>query len=76
MQEKALEHGLKISMPWEESALDMLIQSPKFVRSFAVDNVEEFARDNDYELITEGVVREQMESAGVGQFLKFFKRGD
>lgn len=76
VQDKAREHGLKISMPWEESALDMLLQSPKFVRGFAVDNVEDFAREQNYKLITEGVVREQMESAGVSKFLKFFKRGD
>lgn len=66
--EKARELGLKISMDWEEPALEQIAQAPKFVRKFAVGNVEDFAVENGYDLVTVAVVEEQMENAGMGRF--------
>jgi uncharacterized protein (DUF169 family) len=68
---KAKALGLKISMDWEEPALDLIVQAPKFVRKFAVGNVEDFAEENGYDCVTLTVVEEQMESSGMGRF----KRG-
>ena len=60
--------GLKISMDWEEEALDLVAAAPKFVRKFAVGNVEDYAGEQGYECVSVAVVEEQMESAGMGRF--------
>jgi len=66
--DKAAELGLKISMDWEEAALEMIAGAPKFVRKFAVGNVEDFAEEKGYDCVTVAVVEEQMENAGMGRF--------
>jgi uncharacterized protein (DUF169 family) len=68
--EKAIQLGLKISMDWEDEGLEMIAAAPKFVRKFAVGNVEDFATDKGYDCVTAAVVEEQMESAGMGRFRK------
>jgi uncharacterized protein (DUF169 family) len=66
--EKAKQLGLKISMDWEDEALEMIAQAPKFVRKFAVGNVEDFAEEKAYDCVTIAVVEEQMENSGMGRF--------
>ncbi|MEH6591369.1 MAG: DUF169 domain-containing protein [Halioglobus sp.] len=63
-------YGLLISMDWEEDALIAISKAPKFVRKMAITNVEDFAEENSYELITVAVVSEQAESAGMGKFMR------
>jgi uncharacterized protein (DUF169 family) len=62
----AAKAGLKTSMEWDDDAVAMVVKAPKFVRRFAVGNVEDFAAENGYDRVTGAVVREQMEAAGVG----------
>ncbi len=66
-------YGLVISRPWEEEALAMIARAPKFVRKFAVGNVEDFAEDKSYPVITAAVVREQADSVGMGKWLAMLK---
>ncbi len=66
--------GLAISMDWEADALDMVADAPKFVRGFAVGNVEDFAQQKSYTRITPSVVREQMDEAGAAKYLRMFRR--
>jgi uncharacterized protein (DUF169 family) len=66
--EKAKQLGLKISMDWDEEALELISEAPKFVRKFAVGNVEDFAEEKGYDCVTVAVVEEQMENAGMGRF--------
>lgn len=70
----AKEKGLKISMDWDKAAVDMVAKAPRFVRSFAVGNVEDYAQEHGHKLITEAVVKEQMENAGVAKYLKFLRK--
>ncbi|WP_372861676.1 DUF169 domain-containing protein [Spongiibacter sp.] len=67
----AKEKGLKISMNWECEAIELVARSPRFVRGFAVGNIEDFAESKGYTLITRAVIEEQMESSGAGKYLKF-----
>lgn len=69
----AKEKGLKISMDWEVEAVELVAKSPRFVRGFAVGNIEDFAEEKGYPLITRAVIEEQMESSGVGKYLKFLR---
>jgi len=62
----AAKAGLTVSMDWDDDAVEMVAKAPKFVRKFAVGNVEDFAAQNGYDRITGAVVKEQMEQAGVG----------
>ena len=62
----AAKAGLKVSMDWDDDAVEMVAKAPKFVRKFAVGNVEDFAAQNGYERVTGAVVKEQMDQAGVG----------
>ncbi len=71
--EKAKQLGLKISMDWEEAALEQIAAAPRFVRKFAVGNVEDFAEEKGYDCVTTAVVEEQMENAGMGRFRKAAK---
>jgi uncharacterized protein (DUF169 family) len=61
----AAKAGLKVSMDWDEDAVAMIAKAPKFVRKFAVGNMEDFASQNGYDRITGEVVKEQMAQAGV-----------
>ena len=70
----ARDKGLTISMEWDLDAIDQVATAPKFVRRFAVGNVEDFALEKGRERITIEVIREQMENAGVAKFMKFLKR--
>ena len=74
LAELAGSYGLTVSMDWQEDALEMVGQSPKFVRKFAVGNVEDFANEKGYTRITTAVVKEQMENAGIAKFMRFFKK--
>jgi uncharacterized protein (DUF169 family) len=67
---RARELGLKISMDWEDAALEMIAGAPAFVRKFAVSNVEDFAGEKGYDCVTVAVVEEQMENSGMGRFRK------
>lgn len=69
----AKEKGLKISMEWDEVAINMVAQAPRFVRGFAVGNIEDYAQDNGHSRVTEDVVKAQMENAGVSKYMKMFK---
>jgi uncharacterized protein (DUF169 family) len=62
----AAKAGLTVSMDWDDDAVAMVAKAPKFVRKFAVGNVEDFAEQNGYDRITAAVVQEQMDAAGVG----------
>ena len=64
LSEKA--RKLEVSMDWEDDALEMIAKAPSFVRKFAVGNVEDYAVEQGYDLVTAGVVQEQMDAAGVG----------
>ena len=63
-------YGLEISMPWEEEALAAVAKAPKFVRKMAVGNVEDFAEENNHELVTVAVVKAQADSVGMGKFMR------
>lgn len=67
-------YGLLISMPWDEEALATIARAPKFVRKFAVSNVEDFAEEKSYPLVTAAVVKEQAESVGMGKWLAMLKK--
>ena len=62
----AAKAGLKTSMEWDDAAVAMVAKAPRFVRRFAVGNLEDYAQQNGYDRVTEAVVREQMAAAGVG----------
>jgi uncharacterized protein (DUF169 family) len=62
----AAKAGLRTSMEWDDEAVAMVAKAPRFVRRFAVGNVEDFAEQNGYDRVTGAVVKEQMEAAGVG----------
>jgi Proto-chlorophyllide reductase 57 kD subunit len=53
-------------MEWDDEAVAMVAKAPRFVRRFAVGNLEDYAQQNGYDRVTEAVVREQMAAAGVG----------
>jgi len=72
--ELAKQLKLNISMDWDLDALEQVGDSPRFVRKFAVGNVEDFANEKGYERVTMAVVREQMENAGMAKMVKFLKK--
>ena len=53
------------SMEWDGEARALILKAPEGIIEFAVDNVEQFARDRGYEKITKKVVYEQMEDVGL-----------
>ena len=63
-------YDLEISMEWDLEAIETIAKAPKFVRKFAVSNVEDFAEENNYPRVTVEVVKEQADSAGMGKFMK------
>lgn len=42
-------------MDWEDAALEMIAEAPKFVRKFAVGNVEDFAEEKGYDIVSVAV---------------------
>ena len=62
----AAKAGLRTSMEWDDDAVAMVTKAPKFVRRFAVGNVEDFAQEQGYDRVTAAVVKDQMAAAGVG----------
>jgi uncharacterized protein (DUF169 family) len=67
-------YGMSISMPWEEEAMAIIAKAPKFVRKFAVGNVEDFAEEKGYSIVTPAVVKEQADSVGMGKWLAMLKK--
>ena len=67
----AKKYGLKTSMDWDEEAMQLICKAPKFVRGFAVGNVEDFAEENSYKVVTLAVVNEQMDKAGTRKYMNF-----
>lgn len=57
--------GLKITMPWDDEAISLVMSAPDGIREFAVEKVEEFAKEKKYTNITRNVIAEQMESVGL-----------
>lgn len=63
-----------ISMPWDEEAMATIAKTPKFVRKFAVGNVEDFAEEKAFPVVTAAVVKEQADSVGMGKWLAMLKK--
>ena len=55
----------KLSMQWDQEAKDMIAATPPGIVEMAINNVEDFARDNGVERITKFVVWDQMKSVGM-----------
>jgi uncharacterized protein (DUF169 family) len=69
LQKARQDYGLQINMPWDEDALQEVRRAPGFVRSMAVNNVEEFAAERGETRVSLALVRAQAESVGMGKFL-------
>ena len=55
----------KISMTWSENAQTMIAKAPPGILEMAINNVEDFARDNGIDEINKSVVIDQMKSVGM-----------
>ena len=55
----------KLSMEWDEESKSMISQTPPGIIEMAINNVEDFARDNGIKAITKSVVLDQMKSMGM-----------
>ena len=55
----------KVSMSWSEGAKAMIAKAPSGIIEMAINNVEDFARDNGIDAINEDVVIDQMKSVGM-----------
>ena len=55
----------KISMSWSAEAKAMIAKAPSGILEMAINNVEDFARDNGIDAIDENVVIDQMKSVGM-----------
>lgn len=55
----------KISMSWSAEAKAMIAKAPSGILEMAINNVEDFARDNGIDAIDENVVVDQMKSVGM-----------
>ena len=55
----------KISMSWSAEAKAMIAKAPSGILEMAINNVEDFARDNGIDAIDEDVVVDQMKSVGM-----------
>ncbi len=62
-------YGLELTLPWDEDALQEISRAPRFVRSMAVNNVEEFAQERSEQRVTLALVKAQAESVGMSKFL-------
>lgn len=69
LQKAGGKYGLDISMPWDEDALKEVRRAPRFVRSMAVNNVEEFAREQGQQSVSLATVTAQAQSVGMSKFL-------
>ena len=52
-------------MIWDQESKDMIASTPPGIIEMAINNVEDFARENGIEEITKSVVLEQMKSVGM-----------
>ena len=52
-------------MIWDQESKDMIASTPPGIIEMAINNVEDFARENEIEEITKSVVLEQMKSVGM-----------
>jgi uncharacterized protein (DUF169 family) len=55
----------KLSMIWDQESKDMIASTPPGIIEMAINNVEDFARENGIKEITKSVVLEQMKSVGM-----------
>ena len=55
----------KLSMIWDQESKDMIASTPPGIIEMAINNVEDFARENGIKEITTSVVLEQMKSVGM-----------
>ena len=55
----------KVSMSWSAEAKAMIAKAPSGIIEMAINNVEDFARDNGIDAIDEDVVIDQMKSVGM-----------
>ena len=55
----------KLSMIWDQESKDLIASTPPGLIEMAINNVEDFARENEIEEITKSVVLEQMKSVGM-----------
>ena len=55
----------KVSMSWSAEAKAMIAKAPSGIIEMAINNVEDFARDNGIDAIDEDVVINQMKSVGM-----------
>ena len=55
----------KLSMDWDTESKDMIAQTPPGIIEMAINNVEDYARDNGINAITKTVVLDQMKSMGM-----------
>ena len=55
----------KLSMIWDQDSKDMIASTPPGIIEMAINNVEDFARENGIKEITKSVVLEQMKSVGM-----------
>ena len=55
----------KLSMIWDQESKDIIASTPPGIIEMAINNVEDFARENGIEEITKSVVLEQMKSVGM-----------
>ena len=55
----------KVSMIWSQEAKAMIAKAPSGIIEMAINNVEDFARDNGIDAINEDVVIDQMNSVGM-----------
>jgi uncharacterized protein (DUF169 family) len=74
VRELAASKNLQPSLDWDLEALQQVVDAPRFVRKFAVGNVEDYANEHGHERVTLDVVKAQMESAGMGKMMKFLSR--
>ncbi|MDJ0926226.1 MAG: DUF169 domain-containing protein [Gammaproteobacteria bacterium] len=59
------DRSLVITMPWQEEAKALIRQAPAGMLDMAIGYVEDFARENGYEVVTAEVIAEQMRSVGM-----------
>jgi hypothetical protein len=52
-------------MIWDQESKDIIAMTPPGIIEMAINNVEDFARDNGIEQITKSVVIDQMQSIGM-----------
>lgn len=63
---------MNFTMDWDNEAKLLIGKTPAELIDVAITTIEEFARENGFEIITRAVLAEQMSSIGMdpGTFLK------